>query len=438
MKEFQSTTGGRHAYNTDFKNLQELALAMQEIFRECGSNFVISGCNVTVDSTVSVSEGYVYIDNRVCKVAAASGLQASNLYIVAKQKNGDIIPYADGGSNIQYIDYYAEVVNSSSVNSAYIAYNSSSQAFPNLATAFFDYYTVCKKAGSQSIDSLSVQQTLTALKQLIAPQGIQFDSSSTRSVFVNNGAITIHNNPYDLLFYANGGIELQNQGTTEFSCSKDYGIGKVTFENVNVSDQLRTNTLFVKGVDIQNAGVPLGTIQMWAGPVESIPSNYALCDGSALSIPAYKELYTVIGPTFNTAPNASGGNWTAPSSIQFRLPDLRGRFINGYYPDNSDYNAIGKAGGQEKVTLTVNEMPSHAHDVDDYYFMEEYSSVKANPIYGNYTYLGNAKSYMGSFRSDTDNNTLLYTKHSSYYSGGSSPHENRPPYYVLAYIMRVK
>ena len=44
MKEFQSTIGGRHAYNSDFKNLQELALAMQEVFRECGGNFVISGC----------------------------------------------------------------------------------------------------------------------------------------------------------------------------------------------------------------------------------------------------------------------------------------------------------------------------------------------------------------------------------------------------------
>lgn len=438
MKEFQSTTGGRHAYNTDFKNLQELALAMQEVFRECDGNFVISGCKVTIGSTISVSEGYVYIDNRVCKVAAASDLQATNLYIVAKQKNGDAIPYADGGSGIQYIDYYAEVVNSSSVNSAYIAYNSSSQAFPNLATAFFNYYTVCKKAGSQSIDSLSVQQTLTALKQLLAPQGIQFDSSSTKSISVNNTDVIIHNYPYDLRFNANGSIALENQGTTEFAVSKDFGTGKATFANIDVLDQLRANTLLVNGVDIRNVGVPLGTVQMWAGPVESIPSNYALCDGSALGILAYKELYTVIGPTFNTAPNASGGNWIAPSSIEFRLPDLRGRFINGYYPDNSDYNSIGKAGGQEKVTLTVNEIPSHAHDVDDYYFMEEYNSVKENPIYGNYKYLGNVKSYMGSFRSDTDNNTLLYTRHSSYYSGGSSPHENRPPYYVLAYIMRVK
>lgn len=145
MKEYQSTTGGRHAYNTDFKNLQELALAMQEVFRECDENFVISGCAVTVGGTVSVTDGYVYIDGKVRKVSATSGLKASNLHIVSKQRNGDQIPYADKTVSPQYIEYYAEVVNESPVSGPHITYDASSKSFPNLATAFFNFYTVCKK-----------------------------------------------------------------------------------------------------------------------------------------------------------------------------------------------------------------------------------------------------------------------------------------------------
>lgn len=435
MKEFQSTTGGRHAYNTDFKNLQELALAMQEIFRECGSNFVISGCNVTIDDTISVSEGYAYIGNRVCKVAAASGLQASNLYIVAKQKNGDTIPYADGNSDIQYIDYYAEVVNSSSVNEAHITYNSSSKAFPNLATAFFNYYTVCKKAGSQSIDNLTVQQSLTVLKQLLAPQGLLLNNSGMNVVAENN-EVCIYNGDYSLCFSNTGIVTFKYKHGGMFSFSNTSGSGLVTFGNVTVQSSLRTKKLYIDGVDIEQKLVPLGTIQMWAGPINKIPSNYKLCDGSALNIADYNDLYAVIGTTFNTAPNPYGSNWTAPSSNQFRLPDLRGRFINGYNASQLDYAAIGRTGGTDAVVLTENQMPAHTHDVEDYYFIETYNTVKNGSVYGSWKYIDNNR--LGSSDSDRDNNTVLYKIHPTYYKGGNMAHENRPPYYVLAYIIRVK
>lgn len=439
MKEFLSTTGGRHVYNTDFKNLQELALAMQELFRACDGNFVISGCEVTVGDTISVSDGYVYIDGKIRQVSAASGLSASNLYIVANQRNGDSIPYADGNNSNQYIEYYAEVKNTSSTSGACIVYNSSSKSFPNLATVFFNYYSVCKKAGEQSIDNLVIQQSLTASKTLKALQGVSLDSVGT-SIAKGDNTIILKIGNYSFVFSSDGVISVKNKDTILFSFSNGIGTGTITYENITVTHNLKTNKLYLDGIDIENKLVPLGVVQMWAGAVDMLPDNYLLCNGQAVNQSDYPELYKVIGSTFNTAPNASGINWAAPSSGMFRLPDLQGRFIVGFNPSNTEYSNIAKVGGEVRHTLSPSELPSHTHSVDDYYGLESSGTVGSARKSGNL--YGEAKSIesgrLGWNKSDIDNDNVLYKTHSTEYAGGGDSHENRPPYYVLAYIMRVK
>lgn len=436
MKEFQSNTGGRHAYNTDFKNLQELALAMQEIFRECGSDFVISGCEVTESGgKLSVAEGYVYLGNKVRRVEAASNLQSTSLYIVAKQRNGDTIPYADGGADVQYIEYYAEVASSVSAKDVCITYSNSHKAFPNLATAFFNYYAVCKRAGNQAVGSLTVEQNLTVLKQLLAPQGVQLDNS-TVSIVKKGNEVCVVNGSYSLCFSDEGVVALKRNNMTVLAFSEGLGAGKVTFGSVTVQSDLRTKKLYINGVDVETRLVPLGTVQMWAGSVDKIPEDYRLCDGRALSSKTFSALYAVIGDTFNTGRNTNGSAWTAPPSGSFRLPDLRQRFIAGYDPAQSDYSKIGTCGGEKQHVLSTNEMPQHTHAVDDYYFIEKISAAEKPKVYGSTTSLGG--NYLGSHLSDYDNNNMLYKTHPTASSGNSNGHENRPPYYVLAYIMRVK
>jgi microcystin-dependent protein len=90
-------------------------------------------------------------------------------------------------------------------------------------------------------------------------------------------------------------------------------------------------------------------------------------------------------------------------------PDLRGKFVLGY----NDTYAIGQAGGEEKHKLTIEEMPSHNHG----------QGAKA----GSYQY-GAVTSY-----GDDDPVILSATLN----TGGDQPHNNMPPYYALAYIMRI-
>lgn len=177
------------------------------------------------------------------------------------------------------------------------------------------------------------------------------------------------------------------------------------------------------------APAPLGIVQIWAG--SKVPSGYELCEGQQLKISNYPELYAALGTTFNNAYSYNGTRYSTTSGY-FRLPDLRGRFIVGYNVSDSDYNSYGRVGGEKQHSLTSSEMPSHTHYFRDYYYPE---CVSTGGLSGN-EYIGGG--HTGSAKTDNDNNYLLYRNHYTESTGYGYAHENRPPYYSLAYIMKVK
>lgn len=174
---------------------------------------------------------------------------------------------------------------------------------------------------------------------------------------------------------------------------------------------------------------PLGIVQIWAGKV--VPLGYELCEGQQLKISEYPELYAAIGSTYNSAYSYTGTRYSTMSGY-FRLPDLRGRFLVGYNASDADYNAYGRIGGEKKHTLTASEIPSHSHEMRDYYYVENSST---GGISGS-EYIGG--NWLGSAKTDSDNNYLYYKNHNTDPVGSGYSHENRPPYYSFAYIMRTK
>lgn len=147
--------------------------------------------------------------------------------------------------------------------------------------------------------------------------------------------------------------------------------------------------------------MPIGAIIMWSGKVADIPTGWRLCDGN---------------------------NGT---------PNLKDRFIMGAVTDAT----INKTGGQNEVTLTVNQIPAHQHtggtnsagEHSHYYYEED------SPSYGRKEILRYSQgwekritSYGLILPSGSHSHTVTINN-----TGGGQSHENRPAYYKLAFIMKV-
>ncbi len=111
---------------------------------------------------------------------------------------------------------------------------------------------------------------------------------------------------------------------------------------VTISDAQLLSVAYAKAAQVAitaNNGTLPGTIISWAGA--TVPNGYLVCDGRALnssSNPEYAALYAAIQ-------NAWGGN----NNSDFRIPDLRGRFIRGRAdgqndPDRGDRTALHTGG----------------------------------------------------------------------------------------------
>jgi microcystin-dependent protein len=173
-----------------------------------------------------------------------------------------------------------------------------------------------------------------------------------------------------------------------------------------------------------SAVFPIGGIILWSGSVASIPANWAICDGT------------------------SG------------TPNLRDRFVVGA---GSTY-AVDATGGAATVTLDTTQIPAHSHTADG-----DLTAASAGAHTHTFSATtGGAGAFSFTVRSDAYGSdgvaagngggvySLSQPDHthtvsgttasngahthditgSTANTGGGLAHENLPPYYALAYIMR--
>ncbi len=93
----------------------------------------------------------------------------------------------------------------------------------------------------------------------------------------------------------------------------------------------------------------IGEIRMFAG--NFAPRSWALCEGQLLSISQNDALFSLLGTVY-------GGD----GRTTFGLPDLRGRIpIHVGSGPGLSPKSLGEKSGQENITLTTNQLPSHTH-----------------------------------------------------------------------------
>ena len=213
--------------------------------------------------------------------------------------------------------------------------------------------------------------------------------------------------PNQFLIQATGGVGINSAPVpgVALTVSGRLKASSAEFDLMNVST-LSATTVLGYGT------VPVGGIIIWSGAENAVPAGWALCDGR----------------------NSSGRT----------TPDLRGRFVIG--PSWS--RGVGTTGGAETVTLSVAQLPAHNHVVSGSTSQGGEHTHPFRSFHANFEHKGSATE--GSTKNDDDG---TFADNSAVQSAGAHSHsinltsqstgsgqaiDKMPPFYALAYIMRVQ
>ena len=108
---------------------------------------------------------------------------------------------------------------------------------------------------------------------------------------------------------------------------------------------------------------------------------------------------------------------------------LKGKVCLGLDEDDTNFNTIGKTGGESKHILTINEMPSHKHGATSWRNPSESTPQPTNGfgMTGNMAFSNVATEGDGTSRTDWDFNGIES-------AGGNQAHNNLQPYEVVGYM----
>ena len=144
------------------------------------------------------------------------------------------------------------------------------------------------------------------------------------------------------------------------------------------------------------------------------PKGWALCNGQLMPINQNQALFSLLGTTF-------GGD----GRVNFALPDNRGRtpiHVGGSH-------TLGERGGEQAHTLTISEIPTHAHVVQAANTPGAESTPSPARVFAQST---------GSQASTTAANLSAMAPNSAGNTGGSQAHLNMQPFLTLSFCIALQ
>lgn len=155
--------------------------------------------------------------------------------------------------------------------------------------------------------------------------------------------------------------------------------------------------------EVVSVAVPVGIILMWYGSTSTIPYGWEICDGTA----------SVHNPSI-------------------MKPNLMGRFPVGLSTEDSNYNKPGVTGGNNQVTLEINNIPQHNH----VYTADDNSEGKFASVETGFpqVYQGASEAVTGT--AGSSGNQGVAKAYLTSKVGGNKPIDNRPAYTVVTFIIK--
>lgn len=181
--------------------------------------------------------------------------------------------------------------------------------------------------------------------------------------------------------------------------------------------------LILAGLALLVLAAPVRAQTPFVGQIDIVPYNFAPvgwaeCQGQLMPIVQNTALFSLIGTTY-------GGD----GQSTFALPDFRGRMAvgQGTGPGLAPYT-IGQTGGEEQVTLTLNQLPIHSHAAMA-------SSAAASALGPGGSEWAATTTYL---YSSTASSLVPMNGGAMGATGGGGAHENRSPFLVMNFIIALE
>jgi microcystin-dependent protein len=190
--------------------------------------------------------------------------------------------------------------------------------------------------------------------------------------------------------------------------------GDINFSNDGKSNDGKSNEVKSNDTEI----MPIGSIIAY--PSINIPDGWLKCDGSIIAdTTTYKTLCDIIKSKYGTLN---------------QLPNLNNKVLVGA----SDTKILGSTGGEEDHILSINEIPSHTHVLDNYSHSHNYSTFNDTRWFcdGNDDHPNIINAGQNTGAAGKHNHTMGSNGGNA--SGTVDSHTNMMPYLVTNYIIRGK
>lgn len=129
--------------------------------------------------------------------------------------------------------------------------------------------------------------------------------------------------------------------------------GTIITGNVYAGGLITATNIMIDDVSLKNNFIPVGTVQIYAGLSNNIPTGFLLCNGARVSKTTYASLWSVLGDTYLYGRTSS--------TTQFYIPDLQGMFIRGR-GTNTVY--AGVVGATNTGMYQNDNVQKHSHEYD--------------------------------------------------------------------------